>query len=155
MSCVVAKVGASYEEPFPGWLDNYGGPASCIYATAKGVLHTFRMDPEANADIIPADIVINVMIAAAWRTAITTISKTNKKLPVYNCVMNRNSITWGKFMETGLRKWIQNPLEDPLWYTTISSCSSTTIYKIRSFFVHFIPAVLIDIVSRISGQKAM
>lgn len=149
------KVGASYEEPFPGWLDNYAGPASCVYAAGKGIMHTMRIEPNASADIIPADIVINVIIAAAWRTAITNITKTNKKLPVYNCVMNRNAITWGKFMELGLRKWIQNPLEDPLWYTTFSSCSSTKIYKFRAFFIHFIPAVLIDIFSKIGGNKAM
>lgn len=124
-----------------------------MYASGKGVMHTVHMETNAKVDIIPADIVINVIIAAAWRTATTT--KEHYKLPVYNCVMNRNAITWGDFLEIGMRKWIANPLDDPVWYTTISGSPSKLFYKIKSFFLHFIPAIIIDIISTLSGNKPM
>lgn len=124
-----------------------------MFATGKGVMRTVYLEANARVDIIPADIVINVIIAAAWKTATTTNER--YKLPVYNCVMDRNAITWAKFMKIGMRKWIANPLDDPLWYTIISHSRSKFVYNIRSFFMHLIPAIIIDIFRILSAKKPM
>ena len=84
-------VGASLNEPFPGWLDNFNGPTGLFQAQSVGILRCMLGKREATADIIPVDVVINMMIAAAWYTG----SKTNKKFYVYNCTCNKaNRCTW-------------------------------------------------------------
>jgi len=40
-----------------------------IVGVAKGVVRTVRVDSRLVADLIPVDIVINLMIAAAWDRA--------------------------------------------------------------------------------------
>ncbi|CAF1102789.1 unnamed protein product [Didymodactylos carnosus] len=63
-------VGASWKEPFPGWIDNYNGPSGLIISLGKGMLRTMLGNSNARADIVPVDIVANMMISVAWYTAV-------------------------------------------------------------------------------------
>lgn len=62
-------VGATYNEPLPGWQDNLNGPGGLYLACGKGVLRVMKGDVNAKADIIPVDFCANMLIAIAWRTA--------------------------------------------------------------------------------------
>lgn len=53
-------------------------------AIGKDVMRVVRTNDDAIADIIPADLVVNLSITAAWNTAIDKYS--NEKLPINNCV---------------------------------------------------------------------
>lgn len=92
--CVIVRpsiVGASWLEPFPGWLDNYNGPTGLYVAHNMGVLHCMVGKKEAAADIIPVDVVINMMLASAWFRG----SGKTHKLYVFNCTSDRsNRVTW-------------------------------------------------------------
>ncbi|XP_031657604.1 fatty acyl-CoA reductase 1 isoform X2 [Oncorhynchus kisutch] len=59
-------VGASWKEPFPGWIDNFNGPSGIFIAAGKGILRTMRASNNAVADLVPVDAVINTTLAAAW-----------------------------------------------------------------------------------------
>ncbi|MCP9265753.1 Fatty acyl-CoA reductase 1 [Dirofilaria immitis] len=62
-------IGAMWRDPLPGWTDNYNGPTGIFAACGKGVLTNMCGSNSAKADIIPVDIVSNLMIvAAAHRT---------------------------------------------------------------------------------------
>jgi len=62
-------VGASWKEPFPGWIDNFNGPSGLFIACGMGLLRSMIGKPDAIADIVPVDIVSNVIIAAPWYRA--------------------------------------------------------------------------------------
>ncbi len=81
--CTIVRpsiVGASWREPFPGWIDNFNGPTALFAAIGKGILRTMRGNFNCTADIIPVDIPVNLMIAAGWYTG----SKRPKEVIVYN-----------------------------------------------------------------------
>ena len=59
-------VGASWKEPFAGWIDNFNGPSGLFIACGMGLLRSMIGKPDAIADIVPVDIVSNVIIAAPW-----------------------------------------------------------------------------------------
>ncbi|KAK2103716.1 cyclin-dependent kinase inhibitor far1 [Saguinus oedipus] len=67
-------VGASWKEPFPGWIDNFNGPSGLFIAVlfltstkaGKGILQTIHASNSALADLIPVDVVVNMSLAAAW-----------------------------------------------------------------------------------------
>ena len=61
-------VGATLEEPFPGWTDTLMGPAGLYLACGKGVLRVMKGDPKAVADVVPVDLVVGMVIAVGWRT---------------------------------------------------------------------------------------
>lgn len=63
-------VGASWKEPFPGWIDNFNGPSGLFIAAGKGILRTMRASNNALADLVPVDVVVNTSLAAAWYSGI-------------------------------------------------------------------------------------
>lgn len=103
-------VGATWREPFPGWIDNFNGPTAIFPAAGTGVLRSMLGNHDAVADIIPVDIPVNLMIAIAWYTAL----KNQRKIIVYNCTSGQlvqNKLTWG-MLETFCRDiFFKNPFE--------------------------------------------
>ena len=95
LPCTIIRpsiVGASWREPFPGWVDNFNGPAALFPATGSGLLRTMLAHPKAVADLIPLDMPVNLMIAAAWYTA--SKQKDRKQIVVYNCTSGQiNTLT--------------------------------------------------------------
>lgn len=60
---------SSCREPVAGWVDNWNGPTGIIAAAGKGFFRTMLCHENKIADLVPVDVVINLMICAAWRTA--------------------------------------------------------------------------------------
>lgn len=54
-----------------------------IAAAGKGLFRTMLCEPDNIADLVPVDMVINVMLVSAWR--IGTTNHKDLPIPVYNC----------------------------------------------------------------------
>ncbi|KFW08602.1 Fatty acyl-CoA reductase 1, partial [Fulmarus glacialis] len=86
-------VGASWHEPFPGWIDSFNGTSGMLVAAGKGILRTVIANNEAVADMIPVDVAINLTLAAGWYTAVHR----PKNMLVYNCTTGGiNPFFWGE-----------------------------------------------------------
>jgi fatty acyl-CoA reductase len=59
-------VSPAYRDPNRGWIDSLNGISGAVLMTAVGLARNGRVDLEARVDPIPADIVANTCIAAAW-----------------------------------------------------------------------------------------
>lgn len=57
-------VGASWQEPFPGWIDNFNGPTILFSSTGKGMLRSMFGNKKNTADVIPVDYSANMIIVA-------------------------------------------------------------------------------------------
>ncbi|XP_043495513.1 fatty acyl-CoA reductase 1-like [Polistes fuscatus] len=97
------------KEPFAGWINNLYGLTGIAFGSAKGVLRTLNCNDRLICDIIPADYVVNNIIAAAWevaqkRSILKSISPSNgknndlpadKEIPIYNVVSSvQRPINW-------------------------------------------------------------
>ncbi|HEY7659537.1 MAG TPA: HAD-IB family hydrolase [Actinomycetota bacterium] len=56
---------SSLEHPFPGWIEGFKMAEPIILAYGRGTIPEFPGIPEGIVDIIPADFVVNAMLAAA------------------------------------------------------------------------------------------
>ncbi|KAL5289055.1 hypothetical protein ACFFRR_009324 [Megaselia abdita] len=143
-------VTASLNEPFTGWIDNYNGPTGLIAAVGKGLFRTMMCKKDVIADMVPVDIVINLMITAAWRTA----NHKSDQHTIYNCCTGKNHpIAWGQFVDYTMTSVRQHPLEACLWYPTGVIRMNRTINLLHGFLVHYIPAYVMDTFLRLSGKK--
>lgn len=61
---------ATYNEPIRGWSDNVYGPTGAIVGAGTGVIRVLQVDGKRVANMVPVDLVINSLIAVAWKTAI-------------------------------------------------------------------------------------
>ena len=67
---------STVREPLCGWISNIYGATGVLAATAMGLQRVWKAGKNMVADIVPADMTTNAMIAAAWHVG-------NKK-PTYN-----------------------------------------------------------------------
>ncbi|XP_076153201.1 fatty acyl-CoA reductase 1 [Alosa pseudoharengus] len=143
-------VGASWQEPFPGWIDNFNGPSGIFIAAGKGILRTMRANNDAVADLIPVDVVINLTLTAGWYTAV----QKPKSALVYNCTTGGiNPFHWGEIEHYVMSTFKRNPLEQAFRRPNANITSNYLINQYWILVSHKFPALLYDLFLRLSGQK--
>lgn len=143
---------ACFSEPTPGWLDNWNGPTAIISAVGNGLFRTVICEKDYLCDVIPVDIVINLVITAAWRTATTK----SHDMKIYNCVTSRQQpITWGEFVGYSIKNMIRHPMEGVIWYPTGALRMNRFINAIQGYLTHYIPAYFLDMFAWAMGKKPM
>lgn len=143
-------VTGSWNEPLLGWADNFNGPAGMIVATGKGLLRSMMCESSKISDLIPVDVVINLMITVAWHTSIHR----HNELKVYNCASSSiNPVTWKSwemYVLPALRKY---PSGQIFRYPGGTFKTNHQWNSVCQFFQHHIPAHAMDILAKLSGQK--
>lgn len=144
-------VSASYKEPYPGWVDNFNGPSGIIAAAGKGIMRTLFCKRDCIADMVPVDFCINMLICCAWKTA---GQKPDEPIKVYNCTSGGlNPITWGQVEVWGLEAIMKAAYEGVLWYPGGSYQENWYSNRFWQLAFHYGPAHLVDLFSRLVGQK--
>jgi len=146
-------VGASWNEPFPGWVDNFNGPTGLFAAIGKGALRMMMGRRNGAADIIPVDMATNLFIAAAWRTAL----ERTDDIVVYNCTTGGlNTLYWGQ-LDTGSENHYnyKTPLDAVARLPKAKFTTSRFRRNMNLYFDHLLPAWLMDATARAVGAKPM
>jgi len=149
---------AAAQEPVPGWIDNLNGPTGLITGYGAGLIRTLRVFSHKRADIIPVDLVVNMMCLIGWKTAVcqsTSMDENlNKSIPLYNFTSGQNRpFTWGDFSVYGKKHTSTYPFEYMLWKPGGTFKDSVIADRICGVFFHYVPAMLVDLVLRLIGKK--
>nr|QGV11518.1 FAR6 [Tetrastichus brontispae] len=140
----------SYKEPDEGWVDNMNGPTGLLIAAGKGVIRTMLCHADYNIDVFPCDMAVNATIALAHKVGLES-----PKTPIFVNLTesNENPITWRYALDTGKRHALANPFSGPLWYPGGDFTTSKIYHLLVVFFLHTIPAYLLDALLRLTGNK--
>jgi fatty acyl-CoA reductase len=153
--CVIVRpsiVGASWREPFSGWIDNYNGPTAIFVGVGKGVIRTMKGNRHAIADIIPVDVVINLLIASAWYKG----TKKTKDTLVFNCTSGQiNPLRWEIIEKCFVPICHENPYDDVFLVPHATMVSSTLMKNTRFFLFQLVPAYLADFYMKLIKKKPM
>uniref|UniRef100_A0A8C6QX96 Fatty acyl-CoA reductase n=2 Tax=Nannospalax galili TaxID=1026970 RepID=A0A8C6QX96_NANGA len=143
-------VGASWQEPFPGWIDNINGPSGLIIASGKGFLRSLRATPMAIADVIPVDTVVNLTIAVGWYTA---VHRPKSTLIYHSTSGNLNPCLWHDMGLKVLAAFEKIPFERAFRrpYVDFTTNNFTTQYW--NAVSHWAPAIIYDFYLRLTGRK--
>lgn len=49
-----------------GWIDNFYGPVGIVFGASLGIVHSFHAKVNNVAETVPADYVVNCILAASW-----------------------------------------------------------------------------------------
>ncbi|XP_062856189.1 fatty acyl-CoA reductase 1 isoform X1 [Trichomycterus rosablanca] len=153
-------VGASWKEPFPGWIDNFNGPSGIFIAAGKGILRTMRASNSAVADLVPVDVVINTTLTAAWYSGSQRHTRsverlhTPRSLLVYNCTTGAiNPFHWGEVENCINMTFKTNPLEQAFRRPNVNLRSNPFTNRYWTTVSHTLPALLYDAYLWLTGQK--
>ncbi|ESN98121.1 hypothetical protein HELRODRAFT_84823, partial [Helobdella robusta] len=143
-------VGASWQEPLQGWVDNFNGPSGLLVAIGKGILRVMMGNNSACADLVPVDMAVNLIIASAWSTA----TYGHNGLQIFNCTTGlQNRLTWGQIEKASMDCFSRNPVDVPVRLPNPKFTLNRTYYLLQRWFDHFLPAWFMDIGLKLCGQK--
>ncbi|XP_063703930.1 fatty acyl-CoA reductase wat-like isoform X2 [Culicoides brevitarsis] len=149
-----AIVTSSAKEPVIGWIDNLYGPTGVVAGAGTGILRTMHCDKDINANIVPVDYTVNALIASVWDVAKAHEKHPAEEIPIYNYVSSvENPITWGDFTDLNINYGFEFPFSSAIWYLSFRMHRSAAINSLYMLFLHFLPALLIDSLAMIVGQK--
>ncbi|XP_060533363.1 putative fatty acyl-CoA reductase CG8306 [Cylas formicarius] len=140
----------AWKEPQKGWTVSKNGPQGFLMGASKGVIRRLPVAKELVYDYIPVDIVVNALLAAGFHAGVTK----TKNVEIYHCTSStRNPFKW-QTIEHILNDYLHRfPLKSAVWYPHLKLVPSVTLYKISAFFVHIIPAILLDTITRVTGGR--
>ncbi|XP_013792949.1 fatty acyl-CoA reductase 1-like, partial [Limulus polyphemus] len=133
-----------------GWVDNLNGPSGFIVATSKGILRTMMVYPGVAADVIPVDIVVNVMICAAWQLEIQRPAN----VMVYNCTSSPiKKITWSEIEKLAHPFILMYPSMEVFRYPGGSFKTNRFLNRLCEITNHELPARVVDFLAKLLGYK--
>lgn len=149
-----AIVSSTAKEPLKGWLDNMYGPNGITVGTVTGILRTMECDASVTAEIVPVDVVVNCLMVAAYDVHKEYTNGTLSEPPIFNYVSSvENRITWGDFMHLTLGRIDDHPFSNAVWYTYLILTKSAFLNYIYRFFLHLLPAAMVDGLAICTGKK--
>lgn len=163
-------VTAAWKEPIPGWVDNLNGPTGILVGAGKGVIRTMHCNENLDADIVPVDTAINSLLMIGWKIG---IAERSSQVQVYHITSNKvsftklvqtclyiflfqeNPISWGKALDIGRKHFYANPFSVCLWYPGGSIKKYYFVHLLAVFFLHIIPAYIVDFLMVLTGNKPL
>lgn len=152
------------KEPVAGWINNVYGPTGVVAGTGLGLIHVLQCDKDKLADMVPVDMAINNIVAAAWDLGTSWRGRgENEELrageekdpepPVLNYISSVDQpITWGEFMALNARG-VEIPSVHCVWYYEFRLTKNPYLYLFQMCMMHLLPALLVDIGCRLVGKK--
>lgn len=149
---------AAWKDPLPGWVDNLNGPTGMITGAASGILRSIMVTPDNVADIVPVDVVINLMCVMATKLGsdnnnVEGATQIKKSIPIYNCTSGLiNPITWKEIMDKIIPGIAKYPLEKMVWFPNLMYQTNPWVHGFCHLTMHRLPALVIDTLIRLSGR---
>jgi HAD superfamily hydrolase (TIGR01490 family) len=98
---------SAIDEPFPGWLEGFRMAEPLILAFGRGILRDFSGLPDSLLDIIPADFVVNTVLAVAANPP------PDSQPRVYHAASgSRNPLRFRRVTDEAARFFGEHPLRD-------------------------------------------
>ncbi|XP_063392487.1 putative fatty acyl-CoA reductase CG8306 [Cydia fagiglandana] len=141
---------AAWKEPVPGWTCSKVGPQGFLMGASKGVVRRLPLAVNNIADYIPVDVVVNELLVAGYQSA-----KSNTGLlAIYHCTSStQKPYRWAMLEDTINETLHKYPLKSAVWYPHLKFVNSLLLFRISAIFVHFIPAILLDMLLRVTGGR--
>lgn len=137
-----SMIGATYREPFAGWIDEKGAvqPGDLFIATAQGYLRTMR-GHHGYLDIIPVDVLSGLIIAAS----VYTCNQRLNELTVYHCTTDGGCLKTPECAQILNKVASHNvPFERAFRRPHLSVTGSSLMHHIAIIYSHLLPALFGD-----------
>ncbi|GLV37982.1 uncharacterized protein CBL_12292 [Carabus blaptoides fortunei] len=142
-----AGIMPTYREPLPGWTNSYYAGIGIGVVLATGSSKVLHLNNVARFDMLPVDMAVNCMIAAAWDTAV----RREKQVKIFNHFTEENAIYFYQYLDAVVNSNYQ--LESAIRYPGYIVATSSWKYNICVLFIETIPNALVDMVCAVLGKN--
>ncbi|XP_043643134.1 putative fatty acyl-CoA reductase CG8306 [Drosophila teissieri] len=151
-----SMITAAWKEPLPGWTISKNGPQGFFMGASKGVLRRLPLDPSIIMDYIPIDVVVNGIITTGYY--VNALQAKNGGRPDDLQIFHLTSSTYKPFrfelMADKINSYLHDyPLNSAVWYPNLRLVKSLWVFRLSAILFHFIPAIILDLVTKIGGGR--
>uniref|UniRef100_A0A1A9ZGT1 Fatty acyl-CoA reductase n=1 Tax=Glossina pallidipes TaxID=7398 RepID=A0A1A9ZGT1_GLOPL len=144
----------AFQEPLPGWVDNMNGPTGVLIGAGKGVIRSMLCNGELKSEIIPVDTAVNALVLLPFY--FNKIEEKPAQMPVFNITIpEAKKRTWQWIMDKGKNFGMEYPFEVGLWYPDGNITTNKFYHWICVILFMWLPAILIDCLLFIFGQRRL
>ncbi|XP_014280481.1 fatty acyl-CoA reductase wat [Halyomorpha halys] len=131
-------------EPIPNWVDHIYGPIGMTAGSYAGVIRVIKLNKDDKGELIPADMTVNCLLAVGYKTA---KCRRLQEIPIYNMTSHpQNRVKWSDMFYLPQERATEIPYSQTYWhYSSVFNVKSSFNYYLLAFFLHILPAVVIDI----------
>ena len=141
---------ASCQEPFPGWIEGFNGATGLIAGISKGVIRSICLTKNCTLKYVPVDMLVNATIVSAVKR--TTMKSSD--IFYSTCTDSPESSMSFKFLRDNvIKNSHKNPFNSMVWYPMVTIFENTVLFKVFQMLLHFLPALLVDVVKILTGNK--
>lgn len=166
-------VAGIWRQPICGWVDNFNGPTGVILSMMTGAIQAMHAYPNYCADIVPVDIVANLIICTAWqildkdrikpeatfKAALREDgsedgAKVYDNVSVFNCVSGTlNPVAWRDFAKYIKQIGLVYPCNNLIRRPGTWLISSSFLFRVFDFVNHKTVAYACDMFLYLAGKK--
>lgn len=141
---------AAYQEPFPGWIEGLSGATGVFVGISKGFIRSTCYNTNYTLKYVPVDVLVNATIASAVKRS--TMSSNDTFYTTCSDSIT-NSMTFDFFTKKMIENTYKYPLTSIIWYPSQTNFQNTTHHKLSLIFMHFLPALIMDCMQKMTGKK--
>lgn len=173
-------VAGIWRQPICGWVDNFNGPTGVILSMMTGAIQAMVACPNYCADIVPVDIVANLIICTAWQVHGKQFRDTphleagsrrgsndnqpemvspgnplrSEQISIFNCVSGTlNPVAWSDFAKYIKQIGLVYPCNNLMRRPGTLLLSNENIFRAFNFINHTMVAYLGDFLLKMAGKK--
>lgn len=145
-----SMITAAWHEPVPGWTISKNGPQGFLMGASKGVVRRLPVGKDIIYDYIPVDVVVNEILLCAYYVNRNRSSDT----AIFHCTSGVvNPFRWNLVADKIDDFLHAYPMRSAVWYPGLKFHSTLLMFKISAIFLHFLPALVLDLVLKLSGKR--
>ena len=143
-----SAITACINEPVPGWTDSLAATGGMCLSVGMGMIHYVKCSGDTVVDIIPADLVSNLIIAAPYFRAIDE----NPGIHILNSATGEHSpCNYHKFRD-GVMKYVQHyPYFKQVFKPHVEPIPTELEYNVRFGLTEQLPVAIMKMASKVPG----
>ena len=138
-------IGCAWKDPYPGWIDTMNGLGFCIVGSMTGIHTCCNFDPSIVGDVIPVDVVCNLIIFSVY-----DLNNSGNSFPkVINATSGSLNLITLRHVDEYICKY-SNKYPSERFF---SLPPNTLKPSLRRYLYLYLPAFIYDLVRKSLGKK--
>ena len=142
-------IGSSWREPVPGWVDCLTAAGAVYMSCGLGILKMIPGEMDNVSDLVPADYVVNGILAA-----LAAIQGRKNQFTIMHATSStENTMRWGAIMDAVVDYFKLHPPTRRLSAPNFRMVPSPQLFQLLFFLKYSVPSALLNTVTPL-GNKA-
>jgi glycerol-3-phosphate O-acyltransferase/nucleoside-diphosphate-sugar epimerase len=148
-------LGATYREPFSGWVDSLSVAGTLFTYTGLGMVNFVPGNPDHLVDIVPCDYASNLILTAiaqlgSWPEGQLAAAE---DIPIFHISSSHHPLTWGYAAQTMTKYWQKHTPKQAIGTPSVYMIKNRHIYAAQFLLKYKAPSKIYGALSRILGSS--